>query len=262
MFSRENPGFDAIVGNPPFAGKNTIIASNRAHYLPWLQTLHEGAHGNADIVAHFFRRAFGLLRQSGVFGLIATNTIGQGDTRDTGLAAILTEGGTIARAVRRLKWPGEAAVVVSVVHVMKGATLSPILDGRQVGRISAFLVQGDIDRTPARLAANSRKAFIGSYVLGIGFTFDNAAATKGEAESLDIMRALIEKDSRNAEPIFPFIGGEEVTTSPTHAYHRYVIDFFDRPLRREPSFKSWFESERRTKEERVARRGCTCRLPW
>jgi methylase of polypeptide subunit release factors len=81
VFARENGGFDAIVGNPPFAGKNTIIAGHRKNYLPWLQTLHEGAHGNADLVAHFFRRAFGLLCPGGVFGLIATNTIGQGDTR-------------------------------------------------------------------------------------------------------------------------------------------------------------------------------------
>ena len=58
-FRREIPGFDAIVGNPPFAGKNTIIAGNRDNYLPWLQTLHEGAHGNADLVAHFFRRLLG-----------------------------------------------------------------------------------------------------------------------------------------------------------------------------------------------------------
>ncbi len=53
-----NPGFDAIVGNPPFAGKNTLINGNRAHYLEWLQTLHPGAHGNADLVAHFVRRAY------------------------------------------------------------------------------------------------------------------------------------------------------------------------------------------------------------
>ena len=84
VFARDNGGFDAIVGNPPFAGKNTIIAGNTKNYLPWLQTLHEGAHGNADLVAHFFRRAFGLLRRGGVFGLIATNTIGQGDTRASG----------------------------------------------------------------------------------------------------------------------------------------------------------------------------------
>ncbi|MEI7894909.1 MAG: type IIL restriction-modification enzyme MmeI, partial [Myxococcales bacterium] len=33
------------------------------------------------------------------------------------------------------------------------------------------------------------------------------------------------KDPRNAERIFPYIGGEEVNTSTTHAHHRYVINF-------------------------------------
>ena len=28
VFERENPGFDAVIGNPPFAGKNTIAGSN------------------------------------------------------------------------------------------------------------------------------------------------------------------------------------------------------------------------------------------
>lgn len=248
VFSRANPGFDTIVGNPPFAGKNTTIAGNREGYLPWLQTLHAGAHGNADLVAHFFRRAFTLLRDGGAFGLIATNTIGQGDTRDTGLATILGSGGAIARAKRRLKWPGEAAVVVSVIHVTKGAVISPILDGRQVRRVSAYLVEGDLDRSPERLAANVRKAFQGSIVLGMGFTFDDAAAAKGEAESLDTMRALIAKNPRNAERIFPYIGGEEVNNSPTHAHHRYVIDFSDFPLRRDASLSSWNASTERARE--------------
>ena len=74
VFARENGGFDAIVGNPPFAGKNTIIKGNPKNYLPWLQTVHKGAHGNADLVAHFFLRSFAILRDRGAFGLIATNT--------------------------------------------------------------------------------------------------------------------------------------------------------------------------------------------
>ena len=60
-----------------------------------LQTMHAGAHSNADLVAHFIRRAFRLLRLGAAFGLIATNTIGQGDTRDTGLRAIIDAGDTI-----------------------------------------------------------------------------------------------------------------------------------------------------------------------
>lgn len=235
-----NPGFDAIVGNPPFAGKNTIIAGNRDYYLSWLQTMHEGAHGNADLVAHFFLRAFHLLRQSGSFGLIATNTIGQGDTRATGLTKITSEGGAISRATRRLRWPGEAAVVVSVVHVVKGDINDPVLDRRKVQRISAHLVPGNFDTSAVRLAVNSRKAFEGSKIYGSGFTFDDVAAAKGEATNLDTMRTLIEKDQRNSARIFPYIGGEEVNTSATHAHHRYVIDFADFPLKRDVSLPSWF----------------------
>ncbi|WP_025660143.1 DNA methyltransferase [Rhizobium sp. IBUN] len=236
----DNPGFDAVVGNPPFAGKNTIIAGNRDHYLAWLQTLHAGAHGNADLVAHFFLRAFHMLRKGGVFGLIATNTIGQGDTRASGLTKIISDGGAITRATRRLKWPGEAAVVVSVVHIVKDQAVSPVLDNRAVGRISAYLVEGDLDTSPVALAANSGKAFQGSIVLGMGFTFDDVAAAKGEAESLETMRTLIASDPRNAERIFPYIGGEEVNNSPVQAHHRYVIDFADFPLRRDSSLESWF----------------------
>jgi N-6 DNA Methylase len=233
VFAGDQAGFDAIVGNPPFAGKNTIIKGNRANYLPWLQILHSGAHGNADLVAHFFRRAFGLLKSGGVMGLIATNTIGQGDTRASGLTWILQNGGAISRARRRVKWPGEAAVVVSVLHVVNGEAEAPELEGRLARRISAFLVEGDLDLSPEPLAANSGKAFQGSIVLGMGFTFDDAAAAKGDAEGLATMRALIEKDPRNAERIFPYLGGDEVNTSPTHAPNRYVIDFADFPLRRE-----------------------------
>ncbi len=86
VFDRERPGFDAIVGNPPFGGKNTLTSANPTHYLDWLKARHPESHGNADVVAQFFRRAFALIREDGGFGLIATNTIGQGDTRSTGLA--------------------------------------------------------------------------------------------------------------------------------------------------------------------------------
>ncbi|HWE99126.1 MAG TPA: DNA methyltransferase [Caulobacteraceae bacterium] len=252
VFDRERPGFDIFVGNPPFAGKNTIIGGAREYYLPWLQTLHEGAHGNSDLVAHFFRRAFALLRDGGVLGLIATNTLGQGDTRASGLAWILGRGGAIGRARRRLKWPGEAAVVVSVVHIVKGPPRQPILDERPVRRISAYLVEGDLDGSPAPLAANDGKAFVGSYLLGMGFTFDDEAAARGKAESLAHMRNLIADNPRNRERVFPYIGGEEVNTSPTHAHDRYVIDFADFPLRRDPTLSSWFLNE--SLESRAERR--------
>ena len=58
----------------------------------------------------------------------------------------------------------------------------------------------------------------------MGFTFDDTD-TSGVASPLSLMRELVSKDPRNAERIFPYIGGEEVNNSPTHAHHRYVINF-------------------------------------
>jgi hypothetical protein len=223
VFSRDNSGFDAFVGNPPFGGKNSIIGSNRGGYLPYLLEIHEESHGNSDLVAHFFRRAFNLLRQNGAFGLIATNTIAQGDTRSTGLRWICVHGGTIYAAQRRYKWPSGASVIVSVIHMMKGSFAKrKLLDGKPVEKVTAFLFHtgGDVD--PGPLLANDGKSFIGSYVLGMGFTFDD---TNPEARPMAEMERLIATNPRNRERIFPYIGGDEVNDSPNHRHHRYVINF-------------------------------------
>ena len=225
VFDRENPGFDVIVGNPPFAGKNTIGNSNPTGYPDWLKQIHAQSHGNSDLVAHFFRRAFDLLRDNGALGLIATNTIGQGDTRNTGLRWLCNNGGTIYNAQRRIKWPGEAAVVVSVVHITKGTfTGSKRLDDREVNDITAFLFHSGGNNDPERLEANTNKSFVGSYVLGMGFTFDDSKSD-GAASPISAMQLLIEKNPRNEQVILPYIGGKEVNSDPTHAFHRYTINF-------------------------------------
>jgi hypothetical protein len=249
VFARESGGFDAIIGNPPFAGGNTLSATTRPNYTRWLQDLHAGAAGNADLVAHFFRRVFVLLNGTGTFGLLATSRIGQGDTREAGLAVLLEYGGIIHRAIRRFRWPGEAAVVVSIVHLGKTSVGPPILDGRPVRRISAYLVNGDLDRSPAPLASNSKRAFQGSIVHGVGFTFDDEAFAKGSASSLGEMTHLINQYPRNTECIVPLIGAEEINGDPRHAHRRYVINFSDYPLRREPMSKTW---SRMTEREREA----------
>lgn len=263
VFDRDESGFDAMVGNPPFAGKNTTINSNRRGYLDWLKSQHEQSHGNSDLVAHFFRRAFNLIRQQGTFGLIATNTIGQGDTRATGLRWICTKGGSIYEATRRVKWPGHAAVVVSVVHIHKGPWKGPhILDNRQVPTITAFLFHAGGHENPATLAANAGKSFVGSYVLGMGFTFDDTDK-KGIATPISEMKRLIEKDPRNAERIFPYIGGHEINTSPTQNHHRYVINFGEMS---EAEAREWPDLmaivENKVKPERLSQKRETRKRFW
>ncbi|MCP9784027.1 N-6 DNA methylase [Cyanobium sp. WKJ7-Wakatipu] len=259
VFGRPEPGFDVFVGNPPFAGKNTIAEGSPEGILDWFKQLHPESHGNADLVAHFFRRCFDLLRPGGSLGLIATNTIAQGDTRSTGLRWICLNGGTIYAARKRYKWPGVAAVVVSVVHLFKGAySGEKRLDGRQVHEITAFLFANGGHEDPKQLAANAGKSFQGSIVLGMGFTFDDSGEadddTPGIPSPISTMERLIAENPKNAEVIFPYIGGEEVNSSPTHTHHRYVINFGEQS--EEECRREWPELmaivERKVKPARLA----------
>jgi hypothetical protein len=210
---------DAVVGNPPFSGKNGIQETGGPHYIEWLQAAHPGSHGNADLCAHFFRRADALLGPHGSMGLIATNTIAQGDSRTTGLAALVAGPSRciIYDATESMPWPGEAAVTISVVHLAKGSPaqgLRPRLNGAPVPAISSYLKTGSERSTAEPLHANGSLAYVGSYVLGMGFTLT--------PEQRD---ALVEKDPRNAARVFPYLGGHEVNSSPTQSFDRYVISF-------------------------------------
>ena len=215
-------GFDAFVGNPPFIGGRKISTNLGVGYRDWLAANYEGSNSNSDIVAFFFRRAFGCLKSPGTLGLIATNTIYQGDTRASGLRFIRQCGGIIYSVRKRVRWPGEAAVVVCVVHVAKGLTPQADLDERQVKQITAFLVEKGGDDNPFTLRENLNIAFQGYLLRGMGFTFAHGDDSVSSILDRD---NLIAADPRNQERIFPFIGGEEVNDDPRHMYKRSAINF-------------------------------------
>lgn len=208
---------EGVVGNPPFGGKNNIIDGSPEGYIDWLKAVSPGAHGNSDLSAHFFRRASALLGEHGAFGLIATNTIAQGDTRTTGLAALVHDGWAIYDATDSMPWPGSAAVTVSLVHAAHGHAkeqVRAVLGGKPVSVINSRLRPTPERADSSALKANASAAYVGSYVLGMGFTL-----TPEERDT------LVSANPRNGERIFPYLGGEEVNTSPIQSHDRYVISF-------------------------------------
>ena len=216
-----------------------------------------------DLVGYFFRQAFNLLRNSGAFGLIATNTIAQGDTRSGGLRFICTHGGTIYSARRRYKWPGQAAVVVSVVWVAKASLLGPFdLNERPVPIITAYLFHAGGHEDPIQLQRNVGRSFKGSVVLGMGFTFDDTDKD-GVATNLSQMARLITLNPHNAEVIFPYIGGEEFNNSPVQLHHRHIIDFGDMTEEQARRWPELFEIvETKVKPSRMEQKRDVYRIRW
>jgi hypothetical protein len=230
----EKGGFSAFVGNPPFQGGQRISIMTSDNYLKYLKNSFLSFTGTGDLCALFFLRCYELLSKKGTFGLIATNTISQGDTRATGLDEIVKNSGNIYRAFSSMPWTGVAAVYVSIVHIYKGIfSGKKLLNDKHVDVISSLLDDTIIVGNPESLIENSGKSSIGSYVLGAGFIL-----TPEEASS------LIEKDSKNKDVLFPIINGSELNSHFDQSPSRWVINFFDWSLEKAEEYPDCIERVR------------------
>lgn len=214
---------DAFIGNPPFLGGRRIRSELGDGYTEWLGSYFKCSK-NADISAHFFTRANHLLGPHGTLGLIATNTIAQGDTREAGLARLVAaDNALIYDATTHMSWPGDAAVTVSVVHMAKGEAIAAVeikrLDGQSVSHINSQLQPKSERPNALSLNANTGLSFQGAVLVGTGFTLTPEERV-----------ALITQNPLNAELIYPYLGGQEVNSSPTQSHSRYVINFGEMPL--------------------------------
>ncbi len=231
-------GFDAMVGNPPFMGGKKISDPLGTDYREYLVIfLANDRRGNADLCAYFFLRVIKLLQPSGTFGLLAVNTIAEGDTRQVGLEAMISAGTALFAARPNFEWPGAAAIMASAVHGTRGEWNGlRRLDNKIVPTISAFLSSED-EWSPTPLKANAAKCFQGSILLGLGF-----AISKADAEY------FLSQDPRCTEVLYPYVNGEDLNSSPEQRASRWVINFWDWPLDRSLKDETWVAASERQKE--------------
>ena len=225
----EYGGFDCILGNPPYLGGTHLSGTYGypfCHYVKW----EYAPAGLSDLVAYFVRRIFKLLRPGGFTAFITTNSIKDGDIRKDGLDRVLEQGGVINFAVRGIKWPGRANLVVALVSMFRGKWSNKcVLDGKEVPSISAFFEDTLDAREPHVLSDNTDWVFEGYKPLGDGFNLAEV-----DAES------LLRMDPRNKNVIFKMINGQELNNSPTQEASQSVIFFSDWPIERAAEYSAPF----------------------
>ncbi len=255
VFVGTEEGFAAIISNPPFQGGQKITGALGTNYRDYLvECLANGKRGSADLCAYFFLRASQFVREGGQCGLLATNTIAQGDTREVGLDQLTVTGWTIPHAVPSRKWPGEASLEVAHVWLRRGDWHGQyVLDEKSVTGITPFLTPpGTADGKPYILASNAGKSFIGSYVLGMGFVLEPPEAL-----------ALIEKEPRNRDVLFSYLNGEDLNSRPDQSPSRWVINFHDWPLERAETYADCIKIVReKVKPERDLNNRSVRRQRW
>jgi len=222
----ENGGFDCILGNPPYLGGTNLSSTYGypfCHYVKW----EYAPTGLSDLVVYFARRIYNLLRPSGFTAFITTNSIKDGDIRKDGLEQILLKGGSINFAVRGIKWPGEANLVVSLLSIYKGNFLTkPTLDNKKVKTISSYLDESIEVGEPCVIFENHDSLFEGYKPLGKGFYL-----TEIEAKS------IISEDKSCSNVIFRIINGKELNNNPDQQPTEWIINFFDLPYEKVKQYR-------------------------
>jgi len=222
VFNPARHGFDAIVGNPPFLGGKRISGPFGSAYREYLvEEIACGRKGNADLIAYFALRGHSLLNSGGQAGLIATNTLAQGDTREVGLDQIVASGIEIRQAIKSRPWPSKGAVLECCAIWTSRRPLAGeaeyFADDMKVRGITSSL--DPISRAtgiPDRLDANKETVFIGNFVNGIGFVM-----TRAEADE------IVSKNPKTESVFYPYLNGEDLNSRPDCTARREIIDFRD-----------------------------------
>lgn len=222
VFLGDSGRFDVIVGNPPFLGGTKISESSGQAYRQHISEAIAGRPTDrADLVAFFMLRAATTSRR---FGLLATNTVSQGDTREVGLGALIDGyGWVVTRASKSSPWPGDATLEIAKIWMQADRwDQAVVLDGRGVNRIDSLLAPARrAGGEPRRLVANADTCFLGDQLNSLGFV-----VTPEEADR------LLAADPNASDVLFPYLSGEDLNTHPAQRASRFVINFRDWPLAR------------------------------
>uniref|UniRef100_UPI0035C70AD5 Eco57I restriction-modification methylase domain-containing protein n=1 Tax=Streptomyces sp. TaxID=1931 RepID=UPI0035C70AD5 len=231
----EQGGFDAVVGNPPFLGGKKLTGALGDAYREYMvDHLAKGKRGSADLVAYFELRVHQLLNKRGQAGVIATNTLAQGDSREVGLDQIVSDGVSIRRAIKSSPWPSSSAVLeYCAVWTSKralGSAAKCVLGGLVVSNgISTSLNPATREKSWVdRLDRNAKKVFQGSLVLVVdGFSISEQVA-----------REWIEEEEKYREVLFPLLNGQDLNGSPDLSASRWVINFHEWPEGRAKEYRN------------------------
>ncbi|MCR2817311.1 SAM-dependent DNA methyltransferase [Microbacterium sp. zg.Y1090] len=211
-------GFDAIIGNPPFLGGKKISGASGSNFREFLvNSIANERKGEADLVAYFVLRLVTLANQDATVGMIASESLSEGDGRRVALDPLLLTTWRVHRTVKRYKWPTTASVHVSLIWLTARPQAGgrSVCDGQRVSLISPALEPATAYiKPPTVLSENKGLSFMGVILSGKGFVMSDA-----EREQ------LLEEDPSSARVVRPFLTGVDVNGRASPGPSSTVIDF-------------------------------------
>jgi type II restriction/modification system DNA methylase subunit YeeA len=243
---------DAIIGNPPFLGGKHMRIALGDEYIDRVFKRFSDVKDSVDFCSYWFRLTHERIEEKGRAGLVATNSISQGKSRDAALDYITQNDGYIHEAISTQVWSGEAKVHVSIVNWIKEKPTTYYLDNSIVSIINSSL-QSNIDVSEApRLKANLNQCFQGVIPVGKGFIIDKQQANQ-----------WMQADPKNKDVIKLFSMGANLAKNPNGLPDRWIIDFNSMTIEKASDYQLPFQHVRTdVKPERDRNRDEGARTRW
>lgn len=219
VFSRNNPGFDAMVGNPPFMGNKFWKERLGETFTSIAHQIVGAPPGKVDLCLLFHRRSADLLRNDGAYGLLAADNIAEGSAITKGLA-VLVSSGDIYYSTKGMLWPGKAAVSISLICYFNGAFASTKrANGIECSYIGPRLEAADNDSWEPKKLKDGL------------FSFEGVNNSKGLA-------FVLSPDDEWFQPLknepgsllVPYITGDDITSHALVQVGRWALDIADRSI--------------------------------
>ncbi len=236
---KDNPGFNAVVGNPPYVRQETL--SDDKPFLATYQTYS----GTADLYVYFVELAHELVRKHGRFGMITSNKFMRANY-GRGLRVYLSTNATLNEIVDFGELPvfEGAAAMTAILLTQRESVDTQAFRFTQMRTLDFDSLEAEIDRIGEQLnqealgknwtLATADEIRIlnkirensttlteycdGQIQYGIKTGFNKAFII--DAETRDY---LIDEDSRSAEIIKPCVVGDDIRKYEIQFCERYLI---------------------------------------
>ena len=218
FLDERKPGFDAVIGNPPFLGGVNLAETFGSAYERFLKVMFPESTGFVDLAVYFHRRVSHVVAPSGRFGLFGPQNLVSTANRASCTDALLAREWEIEWARRPFIWPGTANLHVCIIsYAPKGQALRHLLDGLVVPSISSSL-----DATFDASSAHQLKRTWIEYSQGTDLY--GASFVRRTSD----WRRLLEAEPALAKYLRPYVNAQSLCTSTTFRTDLLAVDFGDR----------------------------------
>ena len=227
IFKGENPGFDIVIGNPPYVRQEKI-----KEIKPYLKEHYKTYTGVADLYVYFFEKGLNVLKEKGIFAFICSNKFSKAKYGQKLRKLILENQIKIYNDFTGVKVFKEASVDTCVIQIKKNY----IKDNNILINNHYLMEQNRLDSNSFTFnrpeILNLRDKILNQGILikdldikinyGIKTGFNKAFIIDEETKN-----KLINEDSKNKEIIKPLLRGRDIHKWKKLYKNLYLIHSYD-----------------------------------